>query len=204
MSLEIFTCAQNSPDWFRCRMGLPSASMFKTVLAKGRDGGKSSTRKDYLFRLAGEIISGEPAETYSNADMQRGHEMEPDARSWYQFVHDAPLTQVGFIKNGCKGGSPDSLVGTEGLLEIKTAKPSVLAEYLHQGTFPSEHVAQAQGNLWVSERNWLDIVIYWPSMPKFMKRIFRDENYIANLSTAVDTFNAELQEIVAHIKAKVA
>lgn len=204
MSLEIVPCDQNSTEWFRARMGIPTSSMFKTVLAKGRDGGKSSTRKDYLFRLAGEIISGEPAETYSNADMVRGHEMEPEARSWYEFVCDAPLTQVGFIKNGSKGGSPDSLVGTGGLLEIKTAKPSVLAEYLHQDTFPSEHVAQAQGNLWVSERQWLDLVIYWPSMPKFTKRVLRDEAYIANLSAAVDAFNAELQEIVARIRARAA
>lgn len=204
MSLEIFECPQNSEEWFRARLGLPTCSEFSTILAKGRDGGASVTRKKYLYRLAGEIISGECAETYTNSDMERGHTMEPEARSWYGFVTDAPLKQVGFIRNGAKGGSPDSLVGTDGVLEIKTAKPSVLIDYLIKDDFPSEHLAQAQGILWVAEREWLDIVIYWPSMPKLKKRLIRNEPYIKTLSEAVDAFNAELHEIVTKIKARAA
>lgn len=200
----IYNCDQGSPDWFQARLGIPTASMFATVLAKGKDGGASVTRRSYMMKLAGEIITGEPMEKYTNGHMERGHEMEDEARSWYSFVRDAPMRQVGFIKNGSKGASPDSLIGDDGILEVKTAAPHILAEYLLKDTFPAEHMAQAQGNLWVSERQWLDIIVYWPSMPKFTKRLVRDEDYIAKLSTAVDAFNAELQEIVARIKAKAA
>jgi hypothetical protein len=132
--------------------------------------------------------------------MQRGHEMEDEARKFYAFMSDNEPKHVGFIRNGAKGGSPDSLVGDNGLLEIKTAAPHVLIEYIEKDKFPSEHVAQCQGNLWVSEREWLDIAIYFTGMPFFSKRITRDEVYIANLSRAVDQFNEELEELVERVR----
>ena len=198
--MEVFTCEQNSPEWHLARMGIPTASMFATVLARGKDGGASVTRRSYLLKLAGEIITGEPMQGYSNADMERGHVMEPEARSWYEFVTDAPLTRVGFIRNGAKGASPDSFVGDKGVLEIKTAAPHILAELLLKDQFPPEHMAQAQGNLWVSEREELDLVVYWPSMPKLSKRLYRDPAYIAKLADAVDHFNDELAEVVEKIR----
>ena len=53
----------------------------------------------------------------------------------------------------------------------------------------------------VAEREWIDIICYWPGVPKLVKRAFRDEPYIAELRTAVSEFNAELAEIVAKIRA---
>ena len=81
--LEIVDCEQGSEAWFRARMGIPTASEFATVMAKGRDGGASKTRAKYMRQLAGEIITGEPMESYSNGHMERGKEWEPDARDAY-------------------------------------------------------------------------------------------------------------------------
>ncbi len=67
MSLEIFECEQNSPEWYQARMGIPTASQFSTVLmTKGVKGGVSKTRQTYLYKLAGEILTGESMENYSN------------------------------------------------------------------------------------------------------------------------------------------
>lgn len=52
----------------------------------------------------------------------------------------------------------------------------------------------------MSKREWWDIAIYWPKMPLFVKRMHRDELYIQKLATAVDTFNAELDDVVAQIR----
>ncbi|ABS68907.1 conserved hypothetical protein [Xanthobacter versatilis] len=201
MSLEIIDVPQNSPEWMQARAGIPTASMFSTVMAKGKGGGESVTRRKYMLQLAGEILTGEPAETYSNAHMERGHIMEPEARNFYAFQRDVEPELVGFIRNGQKGCSPDSLIGTDGMLEIKTKIPSLLIECLLKDEFPSEHVAQCQGALWVAEREWLDICVYWPKLPPFIKRTHRDELYIAALSKAVSDFNAELQEVVEQIRA---
>lgn len=200
MSLEIFDCEQNSEAWRRARLGIPTASMFATVLAKGRDGGASLTRKTYLHKLAGEILTGDPCENYSNKDMERGHAMEGEARDLYCFLCDAPATRVGFVRNGNYGCSPDSLIGDDGILEIKTAFPHILIEYILADKFPSEHLAQCQGALMVTGRKWLDIAIYWPKIPLFVKRIERDETYIAALRIALDQFVNELGVIVLRLQ----
>ncbi len=200
MSLEIIDCDQNGEDWFRHRAGIVTASQLKTVMASGRGGGESITRRKYLYTLAGEIITGEPAESYSNRHMQRGHEMEGEARNFYAFLRDAEPQRVGFIRNGRKGASPDSLIGKSGILEIKTAIPSVLIELLIKDQFPPEHKAQTQGQLWIGERGWVDICIYWPGMPPLIKRAGRDEKYISELSSAVGQFTEELDELVERIR----
>lgn len=195
---------QNSPEWFRLRAGMPTASMFATVMASGKGGAESVTRRKYMLRLAGEIITGEPEETFSNHHTERGKIMEDEARQFYAFMHDADPTRVGFVTNGPKGCSPDSLLGDRGLLQIKTALPSILAEKILKGDFPPEHRAQCQGELWVTERDFIDISIYWPKMPSFVKRAYRDEVYIRTLSDAVDAFNDELTETVERIRQRAA
>jgi hypothetical protein len=198
--MQVFNCEQSSPEWFACRMGIPTASMFATVMAKGKDGGASLTRKTYLYKLAGEIITGEPMENYSNDHMERGKQMEAEARDLYAFMTDLIPQQVGFIRNGNKGCSPDSLIGADGVLEVKSKLPHLTIECLLRGEFPAEHKAQCQGALWVTEREWVDIAVYWKGLPLFIKRAGRDEPYIQKLSSCVDEFNDELATIVERVK----
>lgn len=200
MAIQIIDCAQQSPEWYQARLGIPTSSMFKTVLANGKGGGESLTRKTYLLKLAGEIITGEPMDNYVSVDMERGNAMEDEARSYYAFTTGVELQRVGFIRNGARGCSPDSLISRDGMLELKTAFAHILIEKLLRGTFPPEHKAQCQGALWVAERDWIDLSIYWPKMPIFTIREFRDESYIAELSREVDRFNAELAETVERVR----
>ena len=195
--MQIHEMEQGTPEWFAVRMGLPTASQFATIMAKGRSGGDSKTRQTYLYKLAGEILTGDPMDSFSNHHMERGHEMEPEARSYYAFMHDVEPQQVGFITNGPKGCSPDSLVGNDGMLEIKTKLPHLMLAVLEADQFPAEHRAQCQGQLWVAEREWIDLTCYWPKMLPFIKRAYRDDAYIAEISAAVDQFNDELATLVA-------
>lgn len=199
--MEIITCEQGTPEWFEARRGIPTASEFSTVMASGRAGGESKTRKTYLYKLAGEIITGRPAESFSNAHMERGHEMEPEARAAYAFIKGVDPEQVGFIRNGRAGASPDSLLGADGLLEIKTKLPHLMIETILRGGMPPDHRAQCQGQLWIAEREWLDIAVYWPGMPIFVHREVRDPHFIAALAKSVAEFNDELDEIVAKVRA---
>lgn len=200
MAMQIIDCAQGTEEWFRARAGIPTASEFSTVMASGRGGGESKTRRSYMLKLAGEILTGEPMERYTNAAMERGHAMEDEARSAYAFLKDMEPVQVGFIVNGQKGYSPDSLIGEDGLLEIKTAAPHILIDKLLSGEFSPEHKAQCQGGLWVAEREWIDLVTYWPKLPPLIVRAYRDEVYIAGLAKAVAQFNEELAEVVERIR----
>lgn len=200
MAMQIIDCEQGSEAWFAARAGLPTASEFHTVMAKGRGGDDSKTRKTYMLKLAGEILTGDPMENYSNPHMERGKMMEEEARDCYCFMKDADITRVGFIRNGDTGCSPDSLIGTDGILEIKTKLPHLMIECLLKDEFPPEHRAQCQGALWVAERDWIDIAIYWPKLPLFVKRAYRDDGYIATIAGAVKAFNEELAETVERIR----
>ena len=201
MSLQILQCEQGSPEWFAARSGLPTASEFATVMASGKAGADSKTRKTYMLKLAGEILTGEPMDSFSNAHMERGKLMEDEARDLYAFMHDAEPERVGFIRRSDAGASPDSLIGTAGGLEIKTKLPHILIDVLLKGEMPPEHMAQVQGCMWIAEREWWDFAAYWPKLPLFVKRIPRDDLYIANMAKAVDVFNAELRDMVERVRA---
>lgn len=198
--IQIFDCEQGSPEWFEARLGIPTASEFSTVMAKGKDGGASKTRADYLNKLAGEILTGEPMESYSNNFMERGKELEDEARRLYAFMTDNEPQRVGFIRNGNAGCSPDSLIGSGSGLEIKVAIPHIQIARLKAGTLPAEHRAQIQGSIWLSGRSQWDFMSYCPKLPPLIVTVPRDDGYIATISGAVDMFNAELAETVKRIR----
>ena len=199
--MQIIDCDQNSPEWFAARMGIPTASMFDLVTAKkGPRGGEPASykgRRTYMLKLAAEIITGEVADGGMSRHMHRGHEMESEVRDLYAFMNDVDPQLVGFITNGKAGASPDCLIGSDGLLEVKTKLAHFVLEIIMKDEFPAEHFAQCQGQLWVAERDWCDIAVYWPGVPLFVKRAYRDEEYIKALSEAVDQFNEELAAIIA-------
>lgn len=199
MDLQIFDCEQGTEPWFAARLGIPTASEFDTVLAKGKGGGESKTRRTYMLKLAGERLTGEPMYSFSNDHMERGKEMEDAARRAYAFMTDLEPARIGFLRRGEAGASPDSMIGDTGLLEIKTKLAHLQLEVLLTDELPSEHKAQVQGQLWISGREWVDFVSFWPGLPIFVKRIYRDEAFIARLKVEVDVFNTELLELIERI-----
>jgi hypothetical protein len=169
-------------------------------MAVGAKGGKSLTRIDYLNKLAGELLTGDPMDNYVSADMERGKIMEDEARDLYAFQNGIDPQRVGFVKSGNKGASPDSLIGDNGGLEIKSAAAHVQIKRLLNEKLPSEHKAQVQGNLWICEREWWDFCSYSPKLPLFVIRVYRDEDYIAKIASEVELFNIELQQTVEYVR----
>lgn len=195
--MQVFTgLEQGTPEWFETRRGIPTASTFATVMAKG----EGKTRLKLMRTLAAEIITGESVESFSNAHTERGKVMEAEAREAYAFIRDVEPVQVGFIRNGNKGASPDSLIGANGGLEIKTALPDIQIDRLERNRLPPEYRGQVQGSLWVSEREWWDFVSYWPKLPPLIVRVHRDEEFIKQMAAEVDRFNDELAGLVARLR----
>lgn len=202
-NIEILNCDQGSAEWFAARAGRPTASEFKTVMREGKESSASVTRAKYMRQLAGEIITGEPApEGYSNAFMERGKELEDDARNLFSFLRDAEPVRVGFVRNldARAGCSPDSLIGENSGLEIKVAIPAVQIERLQWNRLPPEHVGQVQGSMWITGRSSWSFMSYCPKLPPLILDVQRDEAKIAQLAKAVDAFNDELDALVASIR----
>lgn len=192
---------QGTDEWFQLRAGCVTASEFSTVLSKGRGSAPSKTRQTYMLKLIGEQLTGELQEYFTNAHMERGKIMEEEARLMYQMLYDVDVEACGFIKLGAQiGYSPDGIVGDAGLIEIKTKLPHLQLDVLLSDQVPSEHVAQLQGGLWVSDREWCDFISYWPKLPTFIKRVYRDEAYIKELEAGVTKFLEDMDELIEKIR----
>lgn len=206
-TVELFDVEQGSNDWLMMRLGMPTASNFGVIMASGEGGGESKERRKLLNVLAGEILTGEVSETYSNEAMRRGKEMEPEACAHYAFTRDEELEPIGFavrtMPRGQRVGcSPDrKIVGKPAGLETKTMRPDLLIDLASRGTFPSEHRAQCQGTLWVLDWEWLDLMVFYRGMPVAPTwRLVRDEHYIRQISDAVEVFEWELRKLIERVR----
>ncbi|GAA5100653.1 lambda exonuclease family protein [Bartonella acomydis] len=198
----IVDCLQGTEEWQNIRNGLITASLFEMVMAQKKHGQKTARYYSVMMKLAGERITGKTVEEGTTLAMRRGSELEPSARALYaKLTHREPEI-IGFVlaDDGKKGFSPDAFVGKEGLLEIKTKKPEILIPHFMQKGFPEEHKAQCQGGLWIAQREWVDLMLYWPDMPPLIKRAYRDETYIRRLESEISRFNEALEMMVRQIK----
>ena len=187
---------QGTPEWLAMRLGIVTCSELEALLVNGKgEAGFGVAAFTYMDQLIGERITGEAAELpFQTKATIRGHELEGVARGLYEAREEVTTQSVGIILNHGIGYSPDALVGVNGLTEIKTKLPKFQVGVILADEVPKDHVAQCQGGLWVSEREWIDFISYWPGMPLFVKRAYRDEAYIRKLAERVKTFHELLDE----------
>jgi hypothetical protein len=196
---------QGSEAWKLDRVGRATASEFSSVLAKGKEG---IMRRKYLRRVVSERLTGKPAETYSGKHTERGQMQEDDARQAHEEQANVWAVRTGFIPHPeiMAGCSPDSLIGPDGALEIKSVIPTVQIETIERGGYPPEHRAQVQGVLWITGRQWVDFVSWSPDMPAHLRlywfRVYRDEYYIENLAAEVANFLCEVDALEVKLLAR--
>ena len=190
---------QLSDEWFCERAGLPTASNFdKIVTSKGEP---SKQAKKYMYQLAGECITGQKEESYTNSAMQRGIELEDEARSLYEIATGYSVETVGLCWKDDKklvGASPDGLIndpeGVEGCLEIKCPSMAVHVEYLLADKLPTAYFQQVHGQMYVTGALYCSFVSYYPGMKPLIYRVERDEEFMGKLESELDKFCNELKE----------
>ncbi len=196
--MKIYDFEQRSPEWFKARCGIPTASNFhKIITATGKP---SSQAKKYLYKVAGEAVTGSPEDTYQSAAMLRGCEMESEAKSFYEVVKGIEIEEVGFCTDKGAGCSPDGLIGKDGMIEVKCPIIATQVGYLVCWVLPADYVQQVQGQLLVTGRKWCEFVSYYPGLKPLIIRVERDEKFIAALKSELEKFCAELKEIIIKIK----
>jgi len=198
----IVDCPQNSPEWDQCRLGIPTASNFGKILTP--TGKLSEQRRDYLYSLAGEAVSGRSEENFVSYRMKIAKEMEAESRMVYAMNHeDLDVYQVGFVYKDVKrmvGASPDALVDPNGGFETKDAKFAVQIDRLSKGNMILTHKPQVQGGLYVCEREWWDFQSYCSGLPVLCIRNYRDEKYISRLAEELEKFCYELAGLIRKLR----
>jgi YqaJ-like viral recombinase domain len=189
----VHDCIQGSTAWLELRSGIPTASEFDRILTP--EGKPSKSAEGYLHQLLAERMLGRPLVGVVTTWMDRGSQTEAEAVAYYELMSELDTVRIGFVTNddGTIGASPDRLVGADGLLEIKVPKESNHVGYL-LGSSMAKHRPQVQGQLWITGRQWADVMSYNPEMPHALARIHRDEEYIAKLAAAVGAFALALAD----------
>lgn len=190
---------QGSDEWLAARLGIPTASNFSKLITST---GKKSTQLDgYALTLAAETLMGKPEEGFKSEWMDRGTELEPMARAWYEFQTDIVIEEVGFVlsDDGSVGCSPDGLSTGNGL-ELKCPKAETHIGYLCDQKLPTNYVPQVQGCIWLCERDQWDFASFHPDMPGLLLTIPRDDAFIAMLAKLVAEVNEKKLEILHKIE----
>jgi len=185
---------QNSEAWFQARCGIPTASEFGKLITS--TGAPSKSMEAYAYTKACEKFAGQRVDPFmGNSWTDAGTEDEAAEREKYAFLSDDEVTELGFVTDdevtcGC---SPDSLVGDDGLLELKRLKGSLLIEanlyYLKHNKLPTKYVQQVQGQMMILERKWCDVSFYNPLLPSLTIRVYPDSDVVAGLKAQIKACN---------------
>jgi putative phage-type endonuclease len=189
---------QGSPEWLQARVGLVTASRVADIIARTKSG-PSTSRANYLGQLVAERLTGQSAEDgYTNADMQRGTDLEPAARFAYECKTGALVQTCGLVLHPAlqAGASPDGLVADDGLIEIKCPRTHTHIDYLEAGKPPAKYLPQMAWQCICTGRAWVDFVSYDPKMPErlqlFVVRYAPELGYLRELEAEVSAFIAEV------------
>ena len=202
------TVQQGTAEWHELRRGKVTASRVADILARTKSGA-SASRQNYLIELALQRVTKTIEESYTNAAMQHGVDTEPQARVAYEVASFNFVDQVPFIDHptidwfGC---SPDGLVGSDGLIEIKCPNSATHWSYVKEGKPPQKYIIQMQAQMSVTGAKWCDFVSFDPRMPERSKLLIinvpRDPEFILYMETEINQFLSEVEAEVKLMESK--
>lgn len=204
--MKIVDCEQGSPEWHAARCGSLGASSIADMMARTKSGW-SASRANLAARLVCEQLTGTASETYTNAAMQWGSDMEPRARELYEFMYDVEVQQVGLVLHRTidrAHASPDGMVGDAGLLEIKAPNSATHILALEGKPIDDRYIKQMQWQMCCTGRLWCDFCSFDPRFPAEMqlhvRRVHRDDVLISEIEREATSFMKEVGSTVSRLR----
>lgn len=204
--MKVLSMPQGSPEWLAARAGKVTASRINDVMASKT----TAAYRDYRAQIVAEILTGQPQESgFTNAAMQWGTEQEKFARAEYELACDWTVDEIGIVLHPTierGAASPDGLVSTNGLVEIKCPKTATHLQTLIDKKQPRQYENQMLWQMACTGREWCDFVSYDPRLPEdlqlFVHRFDRDDKRIEEIEAAVTQFLSEVNEMIDNIRKK--
>ena len=199
-------CDQGSQAWFGVRLGIPTASHAELIVTPTGKAATGQGRQSYINGLVAERLTGSIEMQHDTPAMERGRNLEPQARAWYEFETGRKVVEVGFVYRDADktaGASPDGLVvGECGGIEIKCLMRRAHVGALLAGAPPKEYRPQVQFCLWTTGAAWWDFVLFTPEpeLPSRIWRVLPDETAQAVLDERVPAMVAEIDAAVAQLR----
>ena len=193
---------QGTPEWHQLRLGKVTASRVADILAKTKTG-PSASRNNYLIELGFQRVTKTIEESYTNAAMEWGTQTEPQARVAYEVKTGNFVDQVPFVDHPTIAGfgcSPDGLVGSDGLIEIKCPNSATHWSYIKANEPPNKYFIQMQAQMAVTGAKWCDFVSFDPRMPErsqlLIVHVPRDPEFILYMEAEIKQFLSEVDREV--------
>ncbi len=197
---------QGTQEWLMERCGKVTASRMADVMATIKTG-ESASRANYRAELVAQRLTGQLEAGFTNAAMQWGTEQEPFARASYEIMRGVFVEEVGFVPHPqimMAGASPDGLVGSDGMVEIKCPNTATHIAFLLDGKIPQKYQLQMAWQMACCGRQWVDYASFDPRMPEYLRlkvvRYAATEAGIPAIEAAVRQFIAEVDSTVAALE----
>ncbi|MBR7519884.1 MULTISPECIES: lambda exonuclease family protein [Pseudomonas] len=195
---------QRSAEWFAARLGCVTASRVKDVMASGRGGAPSATRKNYMMELLCERLTGQQSgpDLSNKPAVQRGVELEPFACMAYEADKGLMVVETGLVMHPTIAGfgaSPDGLVGEDGVLEIKCPNTATHIATMQSERHDPQYEWQMLAQMACTGRAWADFVSYDDRLPEPLQyvchRFERDFKRIREMESEIKAFLEELSDL---------
>lgn len=196
--MKIHNVEQRTPEWDQLRAGRLTASLASKLVTP--TGKPSAQYKGEIARIIAERMGlQEPEFLKPTYWMERGVDMEEEARKWFELETDFDTTPVGFITDDSDyiGASPDALI--KGLdwnhvpLELKVPKPSTHIKWLLEGGVPKDHIAQVHFQMVLCQSDVAYFASYCPDVrPLIVKVEWSD--YTDTMRDKIEVYKREFEE----------
>ena len=197
---------QRSGQWVRERVGCLTASRMADAMSITKAGKASESRRRLLMEIVAERIADAAIDRIVTAAMQWGIDCEPAAVAAYEAKYGVLADETGFwlhkrIEHF--GASPDRLLGSDGLIEVKCPSTVRFVEWCAAGEVPPEHKPQMLAQLACTGRKWVEFVAYDPRVrarsPLFVRRFEPAAEEIEHVEKVAEAFLAEVEELFQQV-----
>lgn len=203
---------QRSREWLDMRKGKITSSEIYKIMGegKGKEKALSDTGKTYLLQKISERMGGFTPPATGEA-LEWGTDLEETARKIYEASTGLVVEPCSFISvNEYYGGSPDSIVNPDGVLEIKC--PYNTVNHLKYALITTDaefkkanpnYYYQCISHMNVTGAKWCDFVTFDPRVDAeyimFTYRLHRNEDEINLMNEKIEVAVEYMKELVNKI-----
>ncbi len=189
---------QGSDEWFALRSGKFTASTIKDLFM----GTTTAGYEKAIYKVVFERLSGERVESeFQSAYMRRGQDLEQEARERYELITFNKVDNGGFFEmSEWAGASPDGLIDTDGIVEIKCPAYNTFINYLLKKELPKEYYYQVHSQLLICDKKYCDFMAYHPALESIIIRVERDEKICEEIDKKIKESILKVKDILKQLK----
>lgn len=200
-----------TPNWLAARRGMLTASRMNDAAAflkakKDEAPKPAEARVKLMQDLAAEILTGVKVDNFVSPAMQWGIDQQAHAISAFEAATGELVGPEVFVLHPTipgLGATPDGLVGSDAVLEVKCPTPSTFVRWVLEGTIPDQHKLQMATQCACTGRSRAHFVAFDPRMPagrQLFRRVYEPTaDEIANVEKIAREFLAELEALIARV-----